>query len=139
MSTKLPLMHHVVFAVAPERLDAATELLEALGFRFQMHELPDIGLLVTLDWQRGVELATPMAGAPTAPGSVSEFLARNGDGVYSVVVRVDNADASADLAGRYGAAVEFRQDRGGDGLELVEVQLAALFGIPLTLLATNLP
>jgi hypothetical protein len=42
-------MHHVVFAVAPERLDAAMEFLEALGLRFQTHELPDVGLRVTLD------------------------------------------------------------------------------------------
>jgi 4-hydroxyphenylpyruvate dioxygenase-like putative hemolysin len=132
-------MHHVVFAVAPERLDAATALLEALGFRFQTHELDDLGLLVTLDWDRGVELVTPTSGAPTNPGSVADFLARRGDGVFSVVVRVDDADAALDVARRYGAAAEFRQDRGGDGLELVEVQLAAILGMPLTLLSTNLP
>ncbi len=57
--------------------------------------------------------------------------------MYSVL-RVDDADASAELASRYGAPVEFRQDRGGDGLKLVEVQLATTFGMPLTLLTTNL-
>ncbi|MDT5338529.1 MAG: hypothetical protein QOD90_4034 [Mycobacterium sp.] len=59
MSTKLPLMHHVVFAVAAERLDMATAFLEALGFRFETHVLDDVGLRVTLDWDRGVELVTP--------------------------------------------------------------------------------
>jgi 4-hydroxyphenylpyruvate dioxygenase-like putative hemolysin len=133
------MMHHVVFAVGPERLDGATRFLEALGFRFQTHELADIGLRVTLDWNRGVELVTPLPGSPTNPGTVADFLLQRGDGVYSVVLRVDDADASLELARRYGAAVEFRQDRGGDGLELLEVQLATMFGMPLTLLSTNLP
>jgi 4-hydroxyphenylpyruvate dioxygenase-like putative hemolysin len=73
------------------------------------------------------------------PGAVAEFIACKGDGVYSVVVRVDDADATAALAARYGAHADFRQDRSGDGLELVEVQLGPIFGMPLTLLATNLP
>lgn len=139
MAANLPMMHHVVFAVGAERLAAATEFLEALGFRFQKHELHDVGLLVTLDWRRGVELVTPLAGAEVNPGSVADFIARQGDGVYSVVVRVADADAAAALAARHGAAPEFRQDRGGDGLQLVEVQLGAMFGMPLTMLSTNLP
>jgi 4-hydroxyphenylpyruvate dioxygenase-like putative hemolysin len=133
------MMHHVVFAVAPERLDQATAFLETLGFRFRTHVLDDVGLRVTLDWGRGVELVTPTEPQDRNPGSVADFLARNGDGVFSVVMRVEDADASMELARRYGTSAEFRQDRGGDGLELVEVQLATIFGMPLTLLATNLP
>src|SRR4051812_17409162 len=111
MSANLPMMHHVVFAVGQERLSAATAFLEALGFHFQTHELDDLDLLVTLDWQRGVELVTPLDGAGVNPGSVAEFIACRGDGVYSVVVRVDDADATAALAARYGAHTDFRQDR----------------------------
>jgi 4-hydroxyphenylpyruvate dioxygenase-like putative hemolysin len=139
MSSKLPVMHHVVFAVVPERVDEAMKFLEALGFRFQTHELTDIGLRVLLDWDRGIELVTPTPDAPTNAGSVADFLARRGDGVFSVVVRVDDADTALDVAQRYGASAEFRQDRGGSGLELVEVQLATILGMPLTLLSTNLP
>ena len=133
------MMHHVVFAVAPERLDAAVAFLESLGFRFQAHDLGDLDLRVMLDWERGVELVTPTAPEVRNPGSVAEFLASKGDGVSSVVIRVDDADATAAVAARYGAGTESRQDRGGDGLELVEVQLIAMFGMPLTLLSTNLP
>src|SRR5882757_2829173 len=132
------MMHHVVFAVAPERLDQATAFLETLGFRFQTHVLDDVGLRVTLDWDRGVELVTPTEPQDRNPGSVADFLARNGDGVFSVVMRVEDADASMELARRYGASAEFRQDRSGDGLELVEVQLATIFGMSLTFLSTNL-
>jgi 4-hydroxyphenylpyruvate dioxygenase-like putative hemolysin len=139
MSVKLPMMHHVVFAVAADELGKATDFLEALGFRFQTHILDDVGLRVTLDWDRGVELVTPLDGSAANPGPVDDFLARNGAGVFSVVVRVDDADAAAELAHRYGASTDFRQDRSADGLELVEVQLASMFGMPLTLLSTNLP
>jgi len=139
MSSKLPMMHHVVFAVAAERLGPATAFLEALGFRFQTHVLDDVGLRVTLDWERGVELVTPVDDVEANHGSVADFLARNGDGVCSVVVRVDDPDAITELARRYGASIDFRQDRGGAGLELVEVQRASIFGMPLTLLSTNLP
>jgi hypothetical protein len=81
MPRALPVMHHVVFAVSPERLDAAVQFLESLGFRFHRHE----------------------------------------------------------LARRYGADTQLRQRRDADGIELLEVQLSTIFGMPLTLLSTNLP
>jgi hypothetical protein len=59
--------------------------------------------------------------------------------VFSIVVRVDDADADAELAQRYGASTQFRQRRDGDGLELLKDQLSAVFGMPLTLLSTDLP
>jgi 4-hydroxyphenylpyruvate dioxygenase-like putative hemolysin len=139
MPRTLPVMHHVVFAVAPERLDAAVQFLESLGFRFHRHELTDVGLQVMLDWDGGVEIVTPTAPDDRNPGSVAEFLAREGDGVYSVVMCVDNADAAEDLARRYGADTQLRQRRDGDGIELLEVQLSTIFGMPLTLLSMNLP
>jgi methylmalonyl-CoA/ethylmalonyl-CoA epimerase len=52
--------------------------------------------------------------------------------VFSIVVRGDDADAAAKLAQRYGASTQFRQGRNGDGLELLENQLSAVFGMPLT-------
>ena len=90
MSSKLPAMHHVVFAIAPERLEVATAFLEALGFKFQTHVLDDVGLRVTLDWDRGVEVVTPTADGFANTVPVADFLARNGDGVFSVVMRVED-------------------------------------------------
>jgi 4-hydroxyphenylpyruvate dioxygenase-like putative hemolysin len=110
-----------------------------LAFGFRPHELPDVGLRVTLDWDRGIELVTPTADSPSNPGSVADFLTHRGDGVYSVVIRVDDADAATEIARRYGASCEFRQDRSENGLELVEVQLATMLGMPLAPLSTNLP
>ena len=45
--------------------------------------------VVTLDWDRGVELVTPTGDGHANSSPVSDFLARNGDGVFSVVMRVD--------------------------------------------------
>ncbi|WP_242661299.1 hypothetical protein [Mycobacterium mantenii] len=67
------------------------------------------------------------------------FLSRNGDGLFSVVVRTADCVASEHVAARYGAESDFRQRHEGDGFELTEVKLEPLFGIPLTLMSTNMP
>ena len=131
------MLHHVVFAVARERLDAATEYLEALGFEFQPLELEHLGLQVRLDWDRGFELISPGPDAPSEPGSAADFLARQGDGLFTVVVRVESSSAAEDIARRYGAEADFRQDFEGDGHHLHEVKLTPVAGVPLTLLQTN--
>jgi Glyoxalase-like domain len=139
MSRALPLLHHVVFAIGLERLDLAADYLSALGFHFQAFELEHLGLQIRLDWDRGFELIAPTAAAPTDAGTASDFLARNGDGLFSVVVRTKDCDADEHIAARYGAKSDFRQRHDADGFELTEVKLEPLFGIPLTLMSTNMP
>ena len=72
-----------------EQLGETAEFFSELGFRFQTIELEDVGLQVLLDWDGGLELVTPLG--PDDTGEVAEFLARNGPGVYSVVIRVSDA------------------------------------------------
>ena len=132
-------LHHVVFAIALERLDAAAAYLTALGFVFQAFDHDELGLAIRLDWDRGFELISPLPGASREPGSAAEFLARNGDGLFSVVVRTQDCGAAERDAGRHGAKPDFRQHVEGDGFQVAEVKLEPLFGIPLTLLETNLP
>lgn len=139
MTQPLPLVHHVVFAVGLERLDPAAEYMAALGFQFQAFELENLGLQVRLDWDRGFELVAPTLSAPTDPGTAADFLARSGDGLFSVVVRFADCNAAEHIAARYGVTSDFRQHHVGDGFELTEVKLEPLFGIPLTVLSTNLP
>lgn len=139
MSQQLPSLHHVVFAIAPERLDRAADYLTALGFQFLAFELEHLGLQIRLDWDRGIELIAPTAAAPTDVGTAADFLARNGDGLFSVVVRTADCDAAEHAAARYGVKSDFRQRHEGDGFELTEVKLEALCGIPLTLMTTNMP
>ena len=139
MSESLPLLHHVVFAVARERLDTAADYLSALGFQFQAFDHDELRLAIRLDWDRGFELISPLADAPTAAGTAADYLARNGDGLFSVVVRTADCDAGEHIAARYGVKSDFRQHVEGDGFEVTEVKLEPLHGIPLTLLKTNLP
>src|SRR5271163_390931 len=96
-------VHHVVFAVPQEQLLDTVQLFSELGFRFQTIELEDVGLRVLLDWDGGIELVTPLSSGAEGAGAVTEFLQRNGPGVYSVVIRVGDAPAAEQVAKRYGA------------------------------------
>lgn len=132
-------LHHVVFAVAADRQVAVAKMFTELGFTFNTAELAELGVTVALDWDRGIELISPMAGS-TAPvaASVNDFLNRNGDGVYTVVLRVPDATRAESVAERYGSTVRFRQGFEGEGSYLHEIDLS-VFGLPLTLLGTNVP
>lgn len=134
----LPRMHHVVYAVALERVDAATAFFDELGFGFVTFELGELGLQVRLDWAGGVELVSPLANEAGRGSAVAEFLATHGDGVYSVALRVADITTAEEVAARHGAVTKFRQHREGDGFELDESEMSVL-GLPLTFLATDLP
>lgn len=132
-------LHHVVFAVAPERHETVAQMFTELGFVFQPAELTELGLRISLAWDRGLELISPIAGSTASVSdSVKDFLADHGDGVYTVVIQVPGAAAADSVTQRYGAIVRFRQKFEGDGSHLEEVDLSVL-GLPLTLLDTNIP
>jgi methylmalonyl-CoA/ethylmalonyl-CoA epimerase len=132
-------LHHVTFAVSPERLDDATELFTQLGFTLQPGELPDAGIKVRLDWQQGIELISPIAGSTASvAASVNEFLDTKGDGVYTVVLQVPAASAAESVAQRYGSTTRYRFDISGEGTYVNEVELSVL-GLPITFMSTNIP
>jgi len=134
-----PLLHHVVFAVAPERHAAAAQMFSDLGFVFETLQLTELGLDIHLDWNRGIELISPIPGSTgEVAGSVTEFLERRGDGVYTVVIGVPEASSAEAVAERYGATTRFRQHFEGEGSYLDENDVSIL-GLPLTFLATNIP
>ena len=131
-------LHHVVFAIAPERHDDVARLFTELGFSLEPVELVELGLRVSLDWTRGIELMSPLPEATaTVAGFVNDFLDKNGDGVYTVVIRVPGAASAEAIAERYGAITRFQQSFDGDGSYLHEVDLS-VFGLPLTFLSTNI-
>jgi methylmalonyl-CoA/ethylmalonyl-CoA epimerase len=134
-----PQLHHVVLAVALERHEPVAQMFTDLGFTLQPAELTELGLRINLDWDGGIEIISPAAGssAPVA-ASVTEFLDRKGDGIYTVVIRVPGAAAAESVAERYGARIRFRQKLEGDGTHLEEIDLS-VFDLPLTLLDTNIP
>jgi hypothetical protein len=110
-----------------------------LGFVFETLQLTELGLDIHLDWNRGIELISPMPGSTGQVAlSVTEFLERHGDGVFTVVVGVPEASSAAAVAERYGATTRFRQHMEGEGTYLDENDVSIL-GLPLTFLATNIP
>jgi methylmalonyl-CoA/ethylmalonyl-CoA epimerase len=58
--------------------------------------------------------------------------------VYTVVLRVPGASDAEAVAERYGLRTRFRQSFSGEGTYLDEIDLS-VFGLPLTLLSTNIP
>ncbi|MGA5543692.1 hypothetical protein ACPCIR_17715 [Mycobacterium sp. NPDC051198] len=135
--TSQPALHHVVFAVAAERTADMVQMFTDLGFTFNAAELTDLGVHVHLDWDRGLELISPLPGSSASvAASVDDFLDRHGDGVYTVVVRVPDAAAAEAVTQRYGSVTRFRQGFSGEGSYLDEIDLSAL-GLPLTFLSTN--
>jgi 4-hydroxyphenylpyruvate dioxygenase-like putative hemolysin len=132
-------LHHVTFAVALERLDTAAQFFSELGFSLQPAELTEAGLQLRLDWERGIELISPITGSDASvAASVNEFLDEHGDGVYTVVIQVPGASAAESVAARYGATTRYRFHLEGDGTHVDENELSVL-GLPLTLLDTNIP
>ncbi|MGE2691277.1 hypothetical protein [Mycolicibacterium pulveris] len=130
-------LHHVVFAVTPEHRVTTAKLFTELGFTFDEAELTELGVRVHLDWNRGVELISPLPGSTASVAAkVNDFLERQGDGVYTVVLRVPDASAAESVAERYGSTTRFRQGFSGEGSYLDEIDLAVL-GLPLTFLSTN--
>lgn len=130
-------LHHVVFAVASDRQTTVAKMFGELGFRFDTTDLTELGVTVHLDWDGGLELISPIPGSTgEVATSVTDFLARNGEGVYTVVLRVPQASAAEALTERYGSTTRFRQSFSGEGSYLDEVELS-VFGLPLTFLSTN--
>jgi 4-hydroxyphenylpyruvate dioxygenase-like putative hemolysin len=135
-----PGLHHVVFCVHHQNQDQAAAFWRDLGFVFAEIDLPDIGLRVLLDWDRGIEIISPSESAGPQAQDVTDFLRLHGEGVYSVVVRTTSVAGPIAVAERHGARVDFQQHRGGEGegFELDEARLSPVFGMPVTLLATDL-
>jgi methylmalonyl-CoA/ethylmalonyl-CoA epimerase len=132
-----PQLHHIVFAVAPERLATVTQMFTELGFSFESGELTELGVNVALDWNGGLELISAVPGSTAAvAASVNDFINRHGDGVYTVVVQVPGASAAEAITERYGSTIRFRQSFSGEGSYLDEIDLS-VSGLPLTFLSTN--
>lgn len=132
-------LHHIVFAVAPERHETAAEMFTDLGFRFERIQLAELGVNVHLDWNGGLELISAAPGSTAqVAGLVRDFVETHGGGVYTVVLRVPKAADAEVIVERYGSTTRFRQSFSGEGSYLDEIDLS-VFGLPLTFLSTNVP
>ena len=135
--TPPPSLHHVVFCVEPDNQDAAADIWRTLGFEFAEILLEDVSLRVLLDWTRGIEIVSPTTSDATMCAARS-FLDQHGEGVYSVVVRTEAIGNATERLRNRGAELTYHQSRSGDIYSLEEAQFAPVFGMPITLLETDL-
>jgi len=138
MPDTLPCLHHVVFSVERAHQDEAATFWTEIGFAFIEIDLPDIGLRVLLDWNRGIEIISPTDPTAAEGARVRQFLDEHGEGVYSIVVQTGSIEGPLSVATRYGSKPLIRQDRGGDGFELDETMLSPVHGMPITFISTDL-
>jgi hypothetical protein len=122
VSNEVNRVHHVVWCVQPESLERVRRLWQgALGVTLTDVDLPDLGVLVLVSWEGGLEIM-----APTYPtGALAEmartFLAEHGEGVFSVVFDVADIDDAVAGMQAIGAALVFRDDITPDEFEAREI------------------
>ena len=134
-----PKLHHVVFCVRHENQDRAGDFWRDLGLTFDELALEEEGLRVLLAWSAGIEIVSPTEAGGTESDRFHAFLDQYGEGVCSVVVRTDEVEGPIAIAARHGAEVRYQQHREFDDVVVDEADLTPVLGMPVTLLATNLP
>jgi methylmalonyl-CoA/ethylmalonyl-CoA epimerase len=132
-------LHHVVYCIRPENQERAADLWRDLGLTFSEMLLAEEGLRVLLDWSAGIELVSPAETSGTETARFNEFLEQHGEGVFSVVVRASEAAGPVAVAARHGADIRYQQHREFDQTVVDEIDLSPVFGMAITILATNLP
>jgi hypothetical protein len=93
---------HVAILIAPENFEACVErLTRVLESRFMRAERQDLGLLIAIDWDGGLEVL-----APTGPASpLWNRLKEKGEGQVTIIYGVENLDASKARAREQGFEV----------------------------------
>ncbi|MBL7491103.1 glyoxalase [Frankia sp. AgB1.9] len=132
-------LHHVVFCVRPENQERAADFWRDLGMTFGEVPLAEEGIRVLLDWSAGIEIISPTQPEGTETARFQAFLDERGEGIYSAVVRTSDIEGPISVAAQYGAPVRYRQHRETGDIVVDEADLEPVCGMPVTLLATNLP
>lgn len=119
-------------------MDGAKRLWEErLGAELVDFAPPGLGIRVLINWDAGVEIIAPHGDGGTVGPRVRAFLDERGEGVYAVVVEVEDLDDAAEQARAAGAVVIDTEDivfgEGDAALRVRQVMLDDLLGMRLTL------
>lgn len=122
-------VHHVVYCLKPEHLDSAVELWsEILGVEFTEHTAnPSLRVFYSPD--AGLELISPVPGAPDVPPRIAEFVEQYGEGIHTLVFEVPDIEGAEQRAVARGLSVENRLSFP----TLDETDLSEVHGMRLTL------
>ncbi|MCA1843060.1 MAG: VOC family protein [Actinobacteria bacterium] len=86
---------HVAIVVRQENLDdAAARWAEVLGLHYEAIHDEELGVRAFLDLEAGVELIAPLGRTGRFGDFFSRFLDEHGEGLQSVVLRVDDLDGA---------------------------------------------
>jgi hypothetical protein len=136
LSQNVNRIDHLAILVSPSSFESCVErLTRALEGHFVRAEREDLGLLIAIDWDAGLEIL-----APTGPASpLWDRLQTHGEGQITIIYGVKNVDAAASRA--QSAGFELGAEVGLIGSEpwaprfnvLREVQLSEICGIRIAL------
>ena len=116
-------VHHVVWCVRPENFAQVREFWEgSIGLTLEELDLPELGLKILVSWTGGVEIMTPFYETGGHADAARRFLAERGEGVYTVVVNVDEIEGLVASLTAQGASLLFRDTISRD--EVLERKLS---------------
>jgi hypothetical protein len=122
VSNDVSRVHHVVWCIRPESLERVRQLWQgALGITLTDVDLPDLGVLVLVSWEGGLEIMAPTYAEGALADMARAFLAEHGEGVFSVVFDVPDIDDAVEGMQAIGAALVFRDDITPDEFEEREI------------------
>ena len=121
MSNDVNTVHHVCWCVHPESLDRVRQMWAALGIPLTDVDLPDLGVVVLVSWEGGLEIMSPIYETGTLAEQSRQFLAEKGEGVFSVVFNVPDLDAAISGVTGLGGEVVYREDITPDEFEDREI------------------
>jgi len=103
-------VHHVVWCVRPESFPKVrTFWEESVGLPLEELDLPKLGLKILVSWKGGVEIMAPFYETGELADAARQFLVERGEGVYTVVVNVQEIHGLVSSLTAQGAHLLFRE------------------------------
>src|SRR5689334_19917987 len=93
----------------------------ALGIPLTDVDLPDLGVVVLVSWEGGLEIMSLIYEQGTLADQSRQFLAEKGEGVFSVVFNVPDLDSAIKGVTGLGGEVVYREDITPDEFEDREI------------------
>ena len=123
-------VHHVVWCVEPENLERVRVFWERIvGISLEELDLPDLGLRILISWNAGIEIMSPAYPSGTMADAARQFLARRGEGVFSVVYGVRGIDDVVASFTESGGQLLFRETISAEDAEQRKLSHGERFSI----------
>lgn len=130
---------HVVLLVRGDHIDAiAKQWTDILGVEFEEMADETLGVRVVINLDAGIELLAPLGSYGSHGAVLEQHLAEHGEGFFSLVVKVDDAEAAGERAVAAGSTVVRRFETSGSEVyahrydRFLELALTPIGGINVT-------